>query len=168
MKNLITCFIILLTINCFSQKKYNKILTSLDADLKKYEKIAQDIWSFAEMGYQEENSSNLLQKTLKDEGFKISKGVAGIPTAFVATYGSGTPVIAILGEYDALPGLSQKAVPYKLSNDGKAGHACGHHLFGTASAAAAIAIKKYIENEKLKGTVKYFVQLKKEVLEKCI
>ena len=73
-----------------------------------------------------------MQKTLNDEGFKVSKGVAGIPTAFVATYGSGTPVIAILGEYDALPGLSQKAVPYKLSNDGKAGHACGHHLFGTA------------------------------------
>ena len=156
MKNLITCLIILLATNCFSQKKHIKILTSLDSDLKKYEKIAQDIWSFAEMGYQEENSSNLLQKTLNDEGFKVSKGVAGIPTAFVATYGSGTPVIAILGEYDALPGLSQKAVPYKLSNDGKAGHACGHHLFGTASAAAAIAIKKYIENEKLKGTVKYF------------
>ena len=97
MKNLITCLIILLATNCFSQKKYNKILTSLDSDLKKYEKIAQDIWSFAEMGYQEENSSNLLQKTLIDEGFKVSKGVAGIPTAFVATYGFGTPVIAILG-----------------------------------------------------------------------
>ena len=97
MRNLITCLIIFLATNCFSQKKYNNILTSLDSDLKKYEKIAQDIWSFAEMGYQEENSSNLLQKTLNDEGFKVSKGVAGIPTAFVelATIENGQVVISL-------------------------------------------------------------------------
>ena len=152
----ITSFLLLSTITCFSQKGHNKILKSIDANLNKYEKIAKEIWSFAEMGYQEKNSSNLLQKTLIDEGFQVSKGVAGIPTAFIASYGSGAPVIAILGEYDALPGLSQKAVPYKLSNNGKAGHACGHHLFGTASAAAATALKKYLENEKLSGTIKYF------------
>src|SRR5210317_182224 len=139
-----------------SQKKYNRVLTSLDAHKDHYESVAQDIWSYAEMGYQEERSSLLLQKTLSEEGFTIEAGVADIPTAFVATYGSGGPVIAILGEYDALPGLSQQAVPYKLSNNGKAGHACGHHLFGTASAAAAIALKNYIENEKISGTVKYF------------
>jgi aminobenzoyl-glutamate utilization protein B len=131
-----------------SQKKYNRVLTSLDAHKDHYESVAQDIWSYAEMGYQEERSSLLLQKTLSEEGFTIEAGVADIPTAFVATYGSGGPVIAILGEYDALPGLSQQAVPYKLSNNGKAGHACGHHLFGTASAAAAIALKNYIENAK--------------------
>ena len=108
------------------------------------------------MGYQEEQSSALLQKTLKEQGFQIEAGVAEIPTAFVASYGSGSPVIAILGEYDALPGLSQKAVPYKASNNGKAGHACGHHLFGTASAAAAIAIKNYLQKEGKSGTVKYF------------
>ena len=108
------------------------------------------------MGYQEAESSALLQKTLKDEGFKIEKGVAEIPTAFVATFGSSGPVIAILGEFDALPGLSQKALPYKVSNNGKAGHACGHHLFGTASAAAAIALKNYLIAENKPGIVKYY------------
>jgi len=124
------------------KKKYDPILKSIEDSQSNYESIAQEIWSYAEMGYQEERSSALLQKTLSEEGFSITAGVAEIPTAFVATYGTGGPVIAILGEYDALPGLSQQAVPYKLSNNGKAGHACGHHLFGTASAAAAIAIKK--------------------------
>ena len=106
MRNIFTCLLLLSNITCFPQKEHDKILKSIDANLNKYEKIAQEIWSFAEMGYQEENSSNLLQKTLKDEGFQVSKGVAGIPTAFVATFGSGTPIIAVLGEYDALPGLS--------------------------------------------------------------
>src|SRR5210317_2470895 len=139
-----------------SQKKYNRVLTSLDAHKDHYESVAQDIWSYAEMGYQEERSSLLLQKTLSEEGFTIEAGVADIPTAFVATYGSGGPVIAILGEYDALPGLSQQAVPYKASNNGKAGHACGHHLFGTASAAAAIAIKEYMEKEGKSGTIRFY------------
>src|SRR5210317_1817473 len=140
----------------FAQKKYDPILKSIEDSQSNYESIALEIWSYAEMGYQEERSSALLQKTLSEEGFSITAGVADIPTAFVATYGSGGPVIAILGEYDALPGLSQQAVPYKLSNNGKAGHACGHHLFGTASAAAAIALKNYIENEKISGTVKFY------------
>ena len=140
----------------FSQSKYKTILSDIDKDQESYTKIAQQIWSYAEMGYQEEQSSALLQKTLKEQGFQIEAGVAEIPTAFVASYGSGSPVIAILGEYDALPGLSQKAVPYKTSNNGKAGHACGHHLFGTASAAAAIAIKNYLQKEGKSGTVKYF------------
>ncbi|MEO2099837.1 MAG: amidohydrolase, partial [Flavobacteriaceae bacterium] len=138
------------------QSKYKNILNTIDASKDKYASVAQEIWSYAEMGYQEERSSALLQKTLSDEGFSITEGVADIPTAFVATFGSGGPVIAILGEYDALPGLSQQAVPYKLSNNGKAGHACGHHLFGTASAAAAIAIKNYLKNQNLSGTIKYY------------
>ena len=129
----------------FGQSKYNRILNSIDDNKTNYSGIAQQIWSYAEMGYQETQSSALLQKTLEEAGFKITTGVADIPTAFTATYGSGGPVIAVLGEFDALPGLSQKAVPYKVSNDGKAGHACGHHLFGTASAAAAIAIKNYLK-----------------------
>src|SRR5210317_43773 len=152
-------FILLLGLTCtlgVSQNKYKSILSSIEAHQGHYQSVAQEIWSYAEMGYQEERSSALLQKTLAEEGFTIETGVADIPTAFVATYGSGGPVIAILGEYDALPGLSQQAVPYKLSNNGKAGHACGHHLFGTASAAAAIALKNYIENEKISGTVKFY------------
>ena len=140
----------------FGQSKYNRILNSIDDNKTNYSGIAQQIWSYAEMGYQETQSSALLQKTLEEAGFKITTGVADIPTAFTATYGSGGPVIAVLGEFDALPGLSQKAVPYKVSNDGKAGHACGHHLFGTASAAAAIAIKNYLVGENKPGTVRFY------------
>ena len=122
-----------------AQKKDQKIIAELDSKSAQYEEIAQNIWEWAEMGYLEEKSAALLQETLEKEGFTIEKGVAGIPTAFIAEYGSGYPVIAILGEYDALPGLSQQATPEKKSAGGEAGHACGHHLFGTASSAAAIA-----------------------------
>ena len=115
------------------------ILSSIDDKKMKYETTAKSIWNLAEMGFQENESSAILQEILKEEGFVIVNGVAGIPTAFEATFGKGSPEIAILGEYDALPGLSQQATPYKMSSNGKAGHACGHHLFGTASAAAAIA-----------------------------
>ncbi len=115
-----------------------------------------EIWELAEMGYLENESSALLQKTLSDEGFSIKKGVAGIPTAFTAEYGSGYPIIAILGEYDALPGLSQQAVPEKKSANKEAGHACGHHLFGTASTAAAIAVKNWLNESKTKGTIRFY------------
>lgn len=156
MRNVFTLLFFFNLFLSFGQAKYNRILNSIDENKNNYSEIAQQIWSYAEMGYQEAESSALLQKTLKDEGFKIEKGVAEIPTAFVATFGSSGPVIAILGEFDALPGLSQKALPYKVSNNGKAGHACGHHLFGTASAAAAIALKNYLIAENKPGIVKYY------------
>ena len=156
MKFLLSLIFTLYISNSLAQKKYDVILKSIETNGSKYKNVANQIWSFAEMGYQEEKSSALLQKTLFEEGFSVETGVANIPTAFVASYGSGSPVIAILGEYDALPGLSQQAVPYKLSANDKAGHACGHHLFGTASAAAAIAIKNYIKNQKISGTIKYY------------
>ena len=90
-------------------------------------------------------------------GFTVERGVADMPTAFVATYGSGKPVIGILGEFDALPGISQKAMPTKEPlKEGAGGHGCGHNLFGTASLGAAIAIKEMIEAGKIKGTVKFF------------
>ncbi len=108
------------------------------------------------MGYQEKQSSALLQETLANAGFKITTAVAGIPTAFTAEYGNEGPVIAILGEYDALPGLSQKAIPSKESAGEKAGHACGHHLFGTASTAAAIAVKEWLEANNKKGRVRFY------------
>ena len=114
------------------------------------------IWNLAEMGYLEEQSSSLLQETLSYEGFTIKKGVANIPTAFIAEYGSGLPIIAILGEFDALPGLSQQAIPEKKSANGDAGHACGHHLFGTASAAAAISVKQWMQSTKQKGTIRFY------------
>ncbi len=156
MRNIFTLLFLLNLFLSFGQAKYNRILNSIDENKNNYSEIAQQIWSYAEMGYQETESSALLQKTLKNEGFEIEKGVAEIPTAFVATFGSSGPVIAILGEFDALPGLSQKALPFKVSNNGKAGHACGHHLFGTASAAAAIALKNYLIAENKPGLVKYY------------
>lgn len=122
-----------------------------------YKNMALQIWNFAEVGYKEVKSSALHQQTLKDAGFDVQAGVAGIPTAFVATYGTGKPVIGILAEYDALPGLAQTASPEKNAIPGKdAGHGCGHHLFGTASVAAGIEIKRLIEAKKLSGTIKVF------------
>jgi len=122
-----------------------------------YRKIALSIWGYAEVGYKEVKSSALLQSTLKDNGFTVEAGVAGIPTAFVATYGSGSPVIGILAEYDALPGLSQDSSPVKTPMAGlNSGHGCGHHLFGTGSVAAGIAIKKLLADGKIKGTIKVF------------
>ena len=139
-----------------AQNKQEKIISELDKSAAKYGEIAHKIWSFAEMGYQEEQSVALLQKTLKEEGFTIEDGVAGMPTAFIASYGSGKPIIAVLGEYDALPGLSQQAVTHKESAGGVAGHACGHHLFGTASTAAAISIKKYLLESGKSGTIRFY------------
>lgn len=139
-----------------AQEKTKEVLKSLDSKNETYGKIAQTIWDWAEMGYKEEKSSALLQKTLSDEGFKIKKGVAGIPTAFVAEYGNGSPIIGILGEYDALPGLSQQRLAEKKTAHKEAGHACGHHLFGTASTAAAIAIKDWMKETKTKGTIRFY------------
>lgn len=117
-------------------------IKSIDGKYDDYKNIALQIWGFAEVGYKEVKSSQLLQETLKNNGFNIQSGVAEIPTAFVASYGSGKPVIAILAEYDALPGLSQQAIPEKVPTSGlNSGHGCGHHLFGTASVAAGIEIK---------------------------
>lgn len=129
----------------------------LEGGYEQYKQIALQIWDHAELGYKEVKSTSLLQETLKKEGFSVEAGVADIPTAFVATYGSGQPVIGILAEFDALPGLAQQAVPEKKTIEGKAGgHACGHHLFGAASVAAGVSIKKLIEEKKLKGTIKVF------------
>jgi aminobenzoyl-glutamate utilization protein B len=119
-------------------------------------KIASDIWKYAEPGYQEKNSSRALAQWLTKMGFEVKTGVAGIPTSVIATYGKGAPVIGILGEFDALPGLSQQGVPVRQPAGGKYGHGCGHHLFGAASANAAIAIKQQIENGQLKGTVRFY------------
>lgn len=158
MRKLILLFVAacipLLTLN--AQKSKKDVLKSLDEKSESYGDISQQIWNLAEMGYQEEKSSALLQKTLQDAGFSIKTGVAGIPTAFIAEYGSGSPIVAIMGEYDALPGLSQEAVAEKKSAGGAAGHACGHHLFGTASTAAAIATKDWMVANKKQGTIRFY------------
>jgi len=109
------------------------------------------------LGYLETESSELLQKTLKDAGFSVKNGVADIPTAFVAEFGSGAPVVGIMAEFDALPGVSQKAVPFREPVvEGGAGHACGHHLFGTASVAAGIAVKDWMQQNKITGTIRVY------------
>lgn len=132
-------------------------IKSIDTRSAQYSTVAHKIWEFAEIGYQEVKSSALLQETLAQAGFKIEKGVEGMPTAFVATAGSGKPVIGILGEYDALPGVSQDAVPELKKVEGRpSGHACGHHLFGTASAAAAIAVKDWLAASKQPGTIRFY------------
>jgi aminobenzoyl-glutamate utilization protein B len=133
------------------------VIKSLTANYEADKTTALQIWDFAEVGYKENKSAALHIQHLKDAGFTVETGVAGIPTAFVATYGTGQPAIGILAEYDALPGLAQNAVPEKSGIAGKnAGHGCGHHLFGTASVSAGIAIKELIAAGKLKGTIKVY------------
>ena len=133
------------------------VIQSLEAKKQQYVDVATNIWNLAELGYKEGKSANLLQSMLKEEGFTIETGVAGIPTAFTATFGSGSPVIGVLGEYDALPGFSQDAVPFKKELSGNTnGHACGHHLFGSASAAAAIAVKNWLKTTGRKGTIRFY------------
>jgi aminobenzoyl-glutamate utilization protein B len=165
-KILIPIALIVIACNSMAQKKLpNKPAEGLKTEAAKniqsgyddYKKIALNIWGYAEVGYKEIKSSALLQNTLQQNGFTVQAGVAGMPTAFVATYGSGSPVIGILAEYDALPGLSQDSAASKtpLANKTSA-HACGHHLFGTGSVAAGISIKKLLEAGKIKGTIKVF------------
>jgi aminobenzoyl-glutamate utilization protein B len=128
-----------------------------EAQAAQYSEVALQIWGWAEVGYQEERSSALLQSTLRDAGFEIEGGIAEMPTAFLATYGSGSPTIAILAEFDALPGLSQAAVTErKPLVEAGSGHACGHHLFGTASTAAAIAVKGWLESTGSTGTIRVY------------
>lgn len=140
-----------------AQKYRQEIKHNLDQKMAAYQDVAHQIWQWAEVGYQEEKSSHLLQQLLQDAGFTIEAGVAGIPTAFVATYGSGQPVIGVLAEYDALPGLSQAAVAHRQPVIAEApGHACGHHLFGTASVAAAIEVKEWLAKSKHQGTIRVY------------
>ena len=170
MKQFIICFLLLASLTSMAQKKSKldpataainaskeATINALNASYDTDKKTALQIWDFAEVGYKEVKSSALHVQHLKEAGFTVETGVAGIPTAFVATYGSGQPSIGILAEYDALPGITQNAVAEKSPAAGKnAGHACGHHLFGTASVSAGIAIKELIATGKLKGTIKVY------------
>jgi aminobenzoyl-glutamate utilization protein B len=128
------------------------------ATIEKFGKISDAIWSYAELGLQEFKSSALLSETLEKAGFKVERGLAGMPTCFVATFGSGKPVVGILGEFDALPTLSQKGRVAKQDPiiAGAPGHGCGHNTMGTAASAAAIAVKEAMEKYHIKGTIKVF------------
>lgn len=134
--------------------------------IEKFGRLSDTIWSYAELGLQEYKSSKLLADTLEEAGFKVDRGVAGMPTAFVASYGSGKPVIAILGEYDALPMLSQKGRVPKQEPliPGAPGHGCGHNTMGTAATAAAIAVKEAMVKFGLKGTIRVYGSPAEETL----
>ena len=117
----------------------------------------QDIWTFAEVGLEERRSAARLIGLLKNAGFKVQEGVAGMPTAFIAEYGSGAPVIGILAEYDALPELSQEVSGARKPAPGRtAGHGCGHCALGTAAVGAALAVKEVYDKHKLKGTIRVY------------
>lgn len=139
------------------QDAKTQVTRAIDAQQAQWGDVARSIWGFAELGFQEQRSSTLLQQQLREAGFKVEAGVAGMPTAFVATGGSGKPVIGMLAEFDALPGLSQDTVPYRdpLAAEGH-GHGCGHNLLGTASTAAAIAVKQWLEHEHRSGTIRLY------------
>jgi aminobenzoyl-glutamate utilization protein B len=133
------------------------LLRRVDAHAARFGEAAQRIWEAAEVGYKETRSAGLLIAELRAAGFTIAEGVAGIPTAFTATWGEGRPVIGILGEYDALPGLSQEAAPEKKPREGSAaGHGCGHNLFGAGSALAAVALKEHLAERRIPGTVRFY------------
>ena len=157
MKTVLTIgFVFLLSITLSAQSK-EQAMKNIEDRQKEYAEVAMKIWEWAEVGYQEERSSALLQEMLKKSGFEVTSGVAGMPTAFVAEYGSGKPVIGILAEFDALPGVSQGAVPYiQPREDVQAGHACGHHLFGTASSAAGIQVKEWLDQTGTSGTIRVY------------
>ncbi len=159
-KKILLGLLVLCTLNVGAQKlskKKKEILASVEKHKAELIKISDEIWSLAEVAFQETKSSEILASYAEKNGFTVERGVAEMPTAFVATYGTGSPVISVLGEFDALPGISQKAQPTKTAlQDGAAGHGCGHNLFGAGSLGAAIAIKELIEAGKIKGTIKFF------------
>ncbi|MBM4025856.1 MAG: amidohydrolase, partial [Planctomycetes bacterium] len=149
-----------------AEKQFVLDWLSRPAVVEAFGRISDTIWHFAELGMQEFKSSALLAHTLEQEGFRVERGLAGMPTCFVASYGSGKPVIGILAEFDALPMLSQKGgVPHREPLvEGAPGHGCGHNLMGSAATAAAIAVQRCMEKHNLPGTIKLFGSPAEETL----
>lgn len=133
------------------------VVQSVERHASELISLSDQIWAFAETALREHRSSKALADYAERQGFRVERGVAGMPTAFVASFGKGRPIIGVMGEYDALPGISQKATSTKAPLvEGGAGHGCGHNLFGAASLGAALAIKEQIAAGKLKGTVRFY------------
>jgi len=159
---------ILLSIGCFYQlpaqnkplkipENKKSVLASVEIHQQELINLSDSVWKFAETALKESRSAKILADYAEKNGFNTRRGVAEMPTAFIAEYGSGKPVIAILGEFDALPGLSQKAEPKRAAlNENAPGHGCGHNMFGAASLGAALAIKELIAAGKLKGTIRFY------------
>ncbi len=154
--------ILLITSFTFAQKqKVNPAKAAIIQSVEKHQteliRLSDQVWAFAETALKEYQSSKVLADYAEAQGFSVKRGVAGMPTAFTAEFGSGKPIIGIMGEFDALPGISQKAQPTKEALQvGAAGHGCGHNLFGAGSLGAAVAVKELIQQGKLKGTVRFY------------
>lgn len=143
--------------NTISSANKNAVFASVEKHQQELIKLSDQVWGFAEIALRETQSAKVLANYAEAQGFKVTRGVAGIPTAFVAEFGSGKPIIGVLGEFDALPGLSQKAQPTKEALvTGAPGHGCGHNMFGAASLGAALSIKELIAAGKLKGTIRFY------------
>ncbi len=164
MKNRISYFVVAAILTLISgvdpahaEDPKARVALHVEERRSEYGALAQQIWERSEVGYQEFESSKLLQTALANVGFSIDPGVAGMPTAFVAEFGKGRPVIAVLAEFDALPGLSQSRKPVREPRqDVSAGHACGHHLFGAGSVAAAIAVADWLDDTGTPGTLRVY------------
>ncbi|MGZ5469658.1 MAG: amidohydrolase, partial [Candidatus Aminicenantales bacterium] len=140
-----------------SVKKKEEVVASIERHKAEIIDLSDQVWGFAETALFETQSSKALADYAEKQGFTVQRGVAGLPTAFVASYGEGRPIIGVLGEYDALPGLSQKAQPVKEALQvGSPGQGCGHNLLGTAALGAALAVKDLMVAGKLKGTIRFY------------
>jgi len=140
-----------------SVKKKEEAVASIEKHKAELINLSDQVWGFAETALLEARSSKLLADYAEKQGFTVERGVAGLPTAFVASYGEGRPIIGVLGEYDALPGLSQKAQSTKEALEpGAPGHGCGHNLLGTGALGAALAIKDLMAAGRLKGTIRFY------------
>jgi aminobenzoyl-glutamate utilization protein B len=140
-----------------SVQKKEAAVASIEKHMIEIIGLSDQVWTLAETALLETRSAKLLADYAEKQGFTVERGVAGMPTAFVASYGQGRPIIGVLGEYDALPGLSQKAEPAKdVLEEGAAGQGCGHNLLGTAALGAALAIKDLMSAGKLKGTIRFY------------
>jgi aminobenzoyl-glutamate utilization protein B len=150
-------FLLIATTTLLSAADSDSVLARVAAHADRFGQVSRQIWETPELGFHENKSSAVLQQELRSNGFQVVANVAGMPTGFTATFGSGKPVIALMGEFDALPGLSQKDVP-TLSpvQAGAPGQGCGHNLLGSASALAAVAIKEEMQAKGLKGTLRYY------------
>jgi aminobenzoyl-glutamate utilization protein B len=162
----ITLALLLFSHHVYSQENGKElVIQEIENQSESLIVISDQIWDFAETALKEVKSSSLLADYAEENGFRVTRGVADMPTAFIAEFGEGSPVIGVLGEYDALPGLSQEALPEKKSRyAGGAGHGCGHNLFGTASLGAAIAVKEWLKANKRTGTVRFYGTPAEEVV----
>ncbi len=162
MKNYLSALLLLAALISFGQSKKSNpnkeaVIKSVDKHQQELIAISDKIWAYAETALRETKSSKELADYAEAQGFTVKRNVSGMPTAFIAEYGSGKPIIGIMGEFDALPGISQKAQPTKEAlNTGAAGHGCGHNLFGAGSLGAAVAVKELIQQGKLKGTIRFY------------